>query len=116
MLWMTYGSNWFIHFDAISQCLPKIAGRATCNMETGALDIRARGRRRELFPQFGLFRPSGGVGYAQALVESAMWFIGWRPYVNRVWPLSFDKRSFKAFCTAVMISSTDTVLLSRLLT
>jgi hypothetical protein len=100
MLWMTYGSNWFIHFGAVSECLPKIGGRATCNMETGSLDIRARGRRVELFPQFGLFRPTGGVGYAQAPVESAQFFVGWRPYVNRVWPLSFDKRAFKAFCSA----------------
>lgn len=100
MLWMTYGSNWFIHFEAISKCLQKIGGRATCNMETGALDIRARGRRVELFPQFGLFRPTGGTGYAQALLESVQFFIGWRPYFNRVWPLSFDKRSFKAFCRA----------------
>ena len=100
MLWMTYGSNWFIHFGAISKCLPKIGGRATCNMETGALDIRARGRRVELFPQFGMFRPTGGMGYAQALLENVQFFIGWRPYFNRVWPLSFDKRSFKAFCSA----------------
>jgi hypothetical protein len=100
MIWMTYGSNWFIHFGAVSECLAKLGGRATCNMETGALEIRARGRRMELFPQFGLFRPTGGVGYAQTLGESAMFFIGWRPYVNRVWPLSFDKRAFKAFCSA----------------
>jgi hypothetical protein len=100
MLWMTYGANWFIHFRAICECLPAIGGRATCNMETGTLDIRARGRRVELHPQFGLFRPTGGVGYSPALVESAQFFIGWRPYFNRVWPLSFDKRSFKAFCSA----------------
>jgi hypothetical protein len=100
MLWMTYGANWFIHFDVISKYLPTIGGRATCNMETGALDIRARGRRVELQAQFGLFRPTGGVGYAQALLENVQFFIGWRPYVNRVWPLSFDKRSFKAFCSA----------------
>ena len=100
MLWMTYGTNWFLHFGAISKYLPKIGARATCNMETGALDIRARGRRVELFPQFGLFRPVGGVGYAQALIESAQFFVGWRPYYNRVWPLSFDKRTFKAFCSA----------------
>jgi|KBSMisStaDraftv2_1062788.scaffolds.fasta_scaffold72464_2 hypothetical protein len=100
MLWMTYGSNWFIHFEAVSKCLTQLGGRATCNMESGALDIRARGRRVELFPQFGLFPASGGIAYAQALLENVQWFIGWRPYINRVWPLSFDKRSFKAFCSA----------------
>jgi len=100
MIWMTYCSNWLMHFDAISNCLPRIGGRATCNMETGALDIRARGRRVELSAQFGLFKPTGGVGYAQQLSGNVVFFIGWRPYSNRVWPLSFDKRSFKAFCSA----------------
>jgi hypothetical protein len=97
MYWMAYGTNWFIHFRAISECLQRMEVRATCNVETGALDIRGRGRRTELFPQFGLFRP-GGLGYAQALSEDTHCFIGWRPYANRFWPLSFDKRAFKAFC------------------
>jgi len=38
------------------------------------------------------------MGYQQTLLDSAAFFVGWRPYVNRVWPLSFDKRAFKAFC------------------
>ena len=97
MYWMAYGTNWFIHFRAVSECLRRIGGRASCNMETGALDIRAGGRRVELLPQFGLFRP-GGIAYSQTLLETTSFFIGWRPYVNRVWPLSFDKRAFKAFC------------------
>jgi hypothetical protein len=100
MLWMTYHCNWFIHFEAVSKCLAQLAGRATCNMETGALEIRARGRKVELFAQFGLFPPTGGIAYAQALLDNALFFIGWRPYRSRVWPLSFDKRSFKAFCSA----------------
>jgi hypothetical protein len=98
MLFAIYGTNWITHFRAVAACLPKIGGRAACNMETGALDIRARGRRVELLPQFGLFRQGGGLGYSQTLVETASFFVGWRPYVNRVWPLSFDKRAFKAFC------------------
>jgi hypothetical protein len=97
MLWMAYATNWFIHFRVISECLAKIGGRATCDMETGALDVRARGRRLQLFPQFGLFRP-GGVGYSTTLSEATEFFVGWRPYVNRFWPLSFDKRAFKEFC------------------
>lgn len=97
MYWMAYGTNWFIHFRAVSECLRRIGGRATCSMETGALDIRAHGRRVELLAQFGLFRP-GGIGYSQTLLETTSFFIGWRPYGNRVWPLSFDKRAFKAFC------------------
>jgi hypothetical protein len=97
MYWMAYGTNWFIHFRAISECLQRMDGRANCNMETGALDVRARGRRVELLPQFGLFRP-GGIGYSQTLLDNTHFFIGWRPYVNRFWPLSFDKRAFKAFC------------------
>jgi hypothetical protein len=66
-------------------------------MQKGTLEIRARGRRVEFFPQFGIFRPEG-VGYVRILQDSAAFFVGWRPYVNRVWPLSFDKRAFKAFC------------------
>lgn len=97
MYWMAYGTNWFIHFRAVSECLRQIGGRAQCNMETGALDVRARGRRVELFPQFGLFH-SGGIGYSQTLLETTEFFVGWRPYVNRFWPLSYDKRAFKAFC------------------
>lgn len=97
MYWMAYGTNWFIHFRAISEAMRRIGGRASCNMETGALDIRAGGRRVELLPQFGLFRP-GGIGYSQTLLDTTSFFIGWRPYANRVWPLTFDKRSFKAFC------------------
>jgi len=95
---MSYGANWFIHFDAISKCLAKMGGRATCDMETGTLEIRARGRRIELFPQFVLFKPAGGVGYALKLVEAVHSFVGWRPYVNRTWRLSSDKRAFKTFC------------------
>jgi hypothetical protein len=98
MLFAIYGTNWITHFRAVSACLPRIGGRAACNMETAALEIKARGRRVELFPQFGLFRQGGGLGYSQTLTETTSFFVGWRPYVNRVWPLSFDKRAFKAFC------------------
>lgn len=97
MIWLSYSTNWLVHFRAVSECLAKIGGRATCSMDTGALDVRARGRRVELFPQFGLFHP-GGMGYSPKLTPSTVFFVGWRPYVNRFWPLSFDKRAFKAFC------------------
>jgi len=97
MYWMAYGTNWFIHFRAISECLQRMDGRANCHMGTGALGLRPKRRRIELQPQFGLFR-AGGIGYSQTLLETTSFFIGWRPYGNRVWPLSFDKRAFKAFC------------------
>lgn len=95
---MSYSTSWVIHFRTVSAIVARIGGRATCNAETGALDIRARGRRVELFPQFGFIRPDGGIGYLRALDNNAEYFIGWRPYAIRFWPLSFDKRAFKAFC------------------
>lgn len=95
---MAYSTNWITHFRAVSQCLGRIGGRATCDMETGALEIRARGRKVQLLPQFVIFRPGGSIGFTQTLIEGVALFAGWRPYVNRVWPLSFDKRAFKAFC------------------
>lgn len=97
---MSYSTNWITHFRAISACMPKIGGRAACNLETGVLEIRARGRRVELLPQFGFSRENGGIGYQRTLVETSAFFVGWRPYGNRVWPLSLDKRTFKAYCRA----------------
>jgi len=95
---MSYSISWVTHFRAVSDGLARIGGRAICNAETGALDIRARGRRVELFPQFGFSSADGGTGYLRALQDNAEYFVGWRPYPVRFWPLSFDKRAFKAFC------------------
>lgn len=97
---MSYSISWVTHFRAVSEVLARIGGRSTCNAETGALDVRARGRRVQLFPQFGFTPPGGGAGYLRTLQDNAEFFVGWRPYPLRFWPLSFDKRAFKAFCRA----------------
>jgi hypothetical protein len=98
MLFAIHGTNWIVHFGAVQKCLQAMGGRAICNMETGALEIRARGRKVGLFPQFGLFKYGGGIGYTQTLLDTAEFFVGWRPYVGRTFPFAFDKRAFKAFC------------------
>ncbi|HEY4210834.1 MAG TPA: hypothetical protein VGM84_05120 [Steroidobacteraceae bacterium] len=94
---MTYSVSFLAHLRAIKECLPKFEASARCNLRTGGLEIRARGRCVELHPQFA-FPQNGSIAYSLKLEAHMEFFVGWRPYVNRVWPLSYDKKSFKDFC------------------
>lgn len=94
---MPYNHSSLVHIKAVSECLARHDGRARLDFETFTLEVRARGRRVELLPQF-TFRQNGNLAYSPKLTAESVGFLGWRPYFNRVWPLSVDKTAFKEFC------------------
>lgn len=104
---MQYSVNMLAHFRAINECLSKFGGRAELNVETLRLEIRARGRRIELEPQF-IFIHEGSLAYTPQLVPQVLDFSGWRGYFNRVWPLATDKLNFKEFCKTHRIRTPKT--------
>ena len=96
---MNYSINFVVHMHALQQCLAKFGGRAKFSEDLGKLEVRAKGRSVQLYAQFGHMH-NGSFSYSQHLTGQSEAFVGWRPYVNRVWPLAVDKRAFKEFCVA----------------
>ncbi len=96
---MAYSTDLITHLRAVTDEVAKFGGRVQVNTNTYALEVRARGRTVEMLAQFGTAK-DGVIGYSQPLTVEAEFFVGWRPYFNRVWPLSFDKRTFKDYCHA----------------
>ncbi len=96
---MNYSINFVVHMHALQQCLARFGGRASFSEDLGKLEVRAKGRSVQWHAQFG-HEKDNSFSYSQMLTAQSEAFVGWRPYVNRVWPLSVDKRAFKEFCTA----------------
>jgi len=96
---MPYNHSSLEHIRVISECLKRFDARARLDFETFTLEVRARGRRVELLPQF-TFRQNGNLAYSPRLGAESTGFLGWRPYFNRVWPLSVDKTAFKEYCVS----------------
>jgi hypothetical protein len=96
---MQHGVNLLAHIRAINECLPAIGGRAELNLETLRLQIKARGKRVELEPQF-IFLQQYSLAFTPQWLPQATDFCGWRAYFNRIWPLALDKLKFKAYCQA----------------
>jgi hypothetical protein len=99
---MQHGVNLLAHIRAINECLPAIGGRAELNLETLRLQIKARGKRVELDPQF-IFIHQNALAFTPQWLPQTTDFSGWRAYFNRVWPLAIEKLKFKAFCQAQSI-------------
>jgi hypothetical protein len=95
---MPYNIHLLDHIRAIRECARRFSARVELDLATGHLEVRARGRRVELLPQFGFTKEDGSIGYSEKLIANVEFFVGWRAYFNRVWPLAFDKRNFKEFC------------------
>jgi hypothetical protein len=94
---MIHVSNFIAHCRAITECLTMFEARAALDMESLKLEVRARGRSVELIPQF--IMPSGqSISFTPKLVAESTFFLGWRPYFHRVWPLAVDKLEFKKYC------------------
>jgi hypothetical protein len=96
---MAYALSFLSHVNSISTCLPLFGGRAEIDFETAHVEIRARGRRVQLQPQFVVVK-NGSMAFTPKLVSDAVSFCGWRAYFNRVWPAAVEKLTFKEFCTA----------------
>ncbi|HEY4210831.1 MAG TPA: hypothetical protein VGM84_05105 [Steroidobacteraceae bacterium] len=95
---MSYAVSFIAHIQAIKECVQRLGGRANCDLDTGALQVRAGGKYVDLSPQYAL-RHDGSIGYSAVLVNQVEFFAGWRPYRDRAWPIGQDKRRFKEFCS-----------------
>jgi len=96
---MLHLGNFIAHTRAVFECLPRFEATATIDTDTCKLIVRARGRQLELIPQFISTRENR-LSFTPTLVADSHMFLGWRPYLNRVWPLAADKLMFKVFCQA----------------
>jgi hypothetical protein len=94
---MFYLSNLIAHTRAVYECLPAFEARASLDLDSFRLDVRARGKRVELHPQFIMLR-DGALSFTPRLMRESSMFLGWRHYVHRVWPIAADKVLFKQFC------------------
>ena len=94
---MLYLGNFIAHCRAVFECLPAFDASGTIDIETGKLIVRARGRQLELIPQFVSVKETG-TSFTPKLTNDSQMFLGWRPYLNRIWPIAVDKLQFKQFC------------------
>src|SRR5882724_5865974 len=94
---MPYNYNAIVHTRAVKALLPRYSARAHLDINTFKLELRGRGKRIELHPQF-VMRRNGARAYTPRMAIDAPGFLGWRPYFNKVWPAAVDKASFKEYC------------------
>jgi hypothetical protein len=84
------------HIQAVRSWAQARAGRATLDLESFELEVKARHRGFRLYPQF-LCNTSGAMRYSPSLGADYAGFVGWLPYRPLRWPLAADKPAFKRF-------------------
>jgi len=94
---MSFNLNLICHLRAIDECLPWLGAHVEMKFGSFALQVRARGRHYDLFPQYAILR-NGKIAYTCALTSEVTHFIGWRHYQNRLWSLAGNKLAFKQYC------------------
>lgn len=94
---MEYRLRLLNHAMCIQALLPRYGARASMDLETFSLQVRAGGRRVRFAAQF-FVADAHELRYAIASEGRASGFIGWLPYFNKRWPAATGKFAFKAFC------------------
>ena len=96
---MYYITGLLNHLKHIQECLARIEGEAFLNAKDMVMQVRAHDRVLHFQPQFTYTR-NGQIWYTPFFEQHVQGFIGWRPYLNRKWPLAGDKLAFKQFAAA----------------
>lgn len=84
------------HLKRIQESLARIEGEAFLNAKDLSMQVRARSRTMYFQPQF-TFTQDGLIRYTPQFGPQVGGFAGWRPYLDRKWPLAGDKLAFKKF-------------------
>lgn len=84
------------HVRAVRSWTEKHAVRASIDMASFQMEVKARNRYYTLHPQFRA-RVDNRLINVPELTEETTGFLGWLPYRPIQWPLSTDKLQFKAY-------------------
>lgn len=96
---MYFATGLLNHLKRIQDSLARIEGEAFLNAKDLVMQVRAHQRTMHFQPQF-TFTHNGLIRYTPYFEPHVRGFIGWRPYLNRKWPLAGDKLAFKQFVTS----------------
>lgn len=89
--------NYIQHALAVNHWMRQHGATGTIDPTTYVLELRCNGIERRFHPQFLLEKQGGDVAYVPHLVPSVSGFVGWLPYLNKIWPIAQDKLAFKDF-------------------
>jgi hypothetical protein len=86
------------HAAAVQRCLTRYNAKASLEFTDLVLQVRARNRCYDLFPQFLSIGAERNMYYSRQMDHATTGFSGWLPYFNKQWPSGTGKFAFKAFC------------------
>lgn len=89
--------NYLQHALAVGAWMQANGAQGNIDPVSCALEITCRGRVHRFSPQFILEQAAGQFGFTPQLTQSVSGFVGWLPYLSKVWPIAQDKLAFKHF-------------------